>query len=189
MRLFKIFLASPGDTEAERLAAEDAVDEINKSTGSRDDFRLELLKWENDTYSSIGEDGQDVINKQIGSDYQIFVGIMWKKFGSPTKRAGSGTEEEFQLAYDRYDKKKDIHIMFYFNSSPIPQDADLVQAQKVKEFKSKIQDLGVYHKPFENTKDFEQKLRMDLQRYVTDLLKVEVESNQVTAVSEKRSTK
>ena len=175
MRLFKIFLASPGDTEAERLAAEDAVDEINKSTGSRDDFRLELIKSENDTYSSIGEDGQDVINKQIGSDYQIFVGIMWKKFGSPTKRAGSGTEEEFQLAYDRYDKKKDIHIMFYFNSSPIPQDADLIQAQKVKDFKTKIEGLGVYHKPFETTKDFERNLRMDLNRYVKDVLKAEIQ--------------
>ncbi len=73
MRLFKIFLASPGDTEAERIAAEEVVDEINKSIGSRDNFRLELLKWENDTYPSVGEDGQDVINKQIGRDYQIFV--------------------------------------------------------------------------------------------------------------------
>jgi hypothetical protein len=28
MKLFKIFLASPGDTKAERTAAEEAVDEI-----------------------------------------------------------------------------------------------------------------------------------------------------------------
>lgn len=176
MRLFKIFLASPGDTKEERLAAEDVVDEINKSTGSRDDFRLELVKWENDTYSSIGEDGQDVINKQIRGDYHIFVGIMWKKFGSPTKRAGSGTEEEFQLAYDRYDNKKDIHIMFYFNSMPIPQDTDYTQAQKVKDFKTKIEDLGVYHKSFEKTKDFEKNLRMDLNRYIKDVLKAEIQN-------------
>jgi len=135
MRLFKIFLASPGDTSDERNSAEDVIDEINKTTGPRDNYRLELLKWETDTYSAVGEDGQDVINKQIGIDYQIFVGVMWKKFGSPTKRTGSGTEEEFKLAYERHEKKKDIHIMFYFNTAPIPQDADLVQAQKVKEFR------------------------------------------------------
>ncbi len=58
----------------------------------------------------MGEDSQDVINKQIGSDYHIFVGIMWKKFGTETKRAGSGTEEEFSLAYDRYKKNKDIQM-------------------------------------------------------------------------------
>ncbi len=186
MRLFKIFLASPGDTEAERIAAEEVVDEINKSIGSRDNFRLELLKWENDTYPSVGEDGQDVINKQIGRDYQIFVGVMWKKFGSPTKRAGSGTEEEFQHAYDRYSNKKDIQIMFYFNSAPIPQDADLMEAQKVKDFKKKIEDLGAYHKPFDSTNDFEKMLRMDLTRYVKDIL---IKSNEViesTFVTEQR---
>ncbi len=186
MRLFKIFLASPGDTEAERLAAEEVVDEINKSIGSRDNFRLELLKWENDTYPSVGEDGQAVINKQIGSDYQIFVGIMWKKFGSPTKRAGSGTEEEFQLAYDRYTDKKDIQIMFYFNTSPIPQDADLMQAQKVKDFKKKIEDLGAYHKPFDSSKDFEKKLRMDLTRYVKDKLKEEIATIAASSSKEQR---
>ncbi len=186
MRLFKIFLASPGDTDAERLVAEEAVEEINKSIGSRDNFRLELLKWENDTYPSVGEDGQDVINKQIGSDYQIFVGIMWKKFGSPTKRAGSGTEEEFNLAYDRYRRKKDIQIMFYFNSAPIPQDADLVQFQKVREFKKKIEDLGAYHKPFDSTKDFEKSLRMDLTRYVKDIIKEEIQEAVISKPEELR---
>ena len=175
MRLFKIFLASPSDTNDERNSAEEVVDEINKSIGSRDNFRLELLKWENDTYPSVGEDGQDVINKQIGSDYQIFVGIMWKKFGSPTKRAGSGTEEEFNLAYERFNNKKDIQIMFYFNLTPLPQDIDLEQFQKVREFKKKIEGLGAFHKSFNSTKEFEKSLRMDLTRYVKDVLKEELQ--------------
>ncbi|MGL4630516.1 MAG: hypothetical protein ACRCVT_04845, partial [Leadbetterella sp.] len=186
MQHFKIFLASPSDTEAERRAADEVVDEINKSIGSRDNFRLELLKWENDTYPSMGEDGQDVINKQIGGDYQIFVGIMWKKFGKPTKRAGSGTEEEFELAYDRFMKKNDIQIMFYFNSCPIPQDADLVQFQKVREFKRKIENLGAYHKPFDSTKDFEKNLRMDLTRYVKDILKEEIKEAVINKHEEKQ---
>ncbi len=60
--------------------------------------------------------------------------------------------------------------MFYFNSSPIPQDADFMQAQKVKEFREKIENLGAYHKSFESTKKFEKALRMDLTRYVKDTL-------------------
>jgi len=170
MRLFKIFLASPGDTKDDRLIAEKVVDEVNKSTGSRDNFRLELLKWEIDTYPSVGEDGQDVINQQIGNDYDIFVGIMRNKFGSPTKRADSGTEEEFLIAYKRYTNKEIVQIMFYFNSAPIPRDADLMQAQKVNEFKERIGDLGVYHKPFDKTEDLERMLRMDLTGYVKDVL-------------------
>ncbi len=186
MRHFKIFLASPSDTDNERLKAEEVVEEINKSIGSRDNFRLELLKWEKDTYPSMGEDGQDVINKQIGNDYQIFVGIMWKKFGTPTKRAGSGTEEEFNLAYDRYTSKKDIQIMFYFNSAPIPQDADLEQFQKVRDFKKKIEGLGAYHQSFDSTISFEKSLRMDLTRYVKDILKKEIQEAVISKPEEQQ---
>lgn len=171
MKHFKIFLASPGDTATERILAEEVVSEINRTIGSRDEFHLDLLKWENNTYPAIGEDGQDVISKQIGGDYQIFIGLMWKKFGTPTKRAGSGTEEEFELAYDRYSKKKDIQIMFYFNGLSIPQDSNLEDFQKVLAFKKKIEGLGAYHFTYENAKAFEKLLREHLICYIKDLLK------------------
>ncbi|CAE6518972.1 conserved hypothetical protein [Nitrosomonas nitrosa] len=169
MKLYKIFLASPGDTETERKLANDVVSEINKTIGSRNHFRLELLKWENNTYPTFGEDVQDIINKQIGSDYQIFVGIMWKKFGTPTKRAGSGTAEEFELAYNRYVKTKDIQIMFYFNNSPIPQDADFEQFQNVKNFKKKLEALGGYCCSYDTPKSFEKLLREHLTSYLLDI--------------------
>lgn len=174
MKQFKIFLASPGDTSEERKAVESVIEEINKTSGSRDQFNLELVKWETDTYSSIGVDGQDVINRQIGTDYNIFVGIMWKKFGSPTLRAESGTEEEFDIAYNRYlEDKQGIDIMFYFNSSPYPQDSDLGQIKKVQIFKQKLQDLGVLHKSYKNSQEFEKELRMDLTRLAKDKLLAE----------------
>ena len=173
MRHFKIFLASPGDTSEERQLAEEVVAEINRTIGSRDEFHLDLLKWENNTYPSIGADGQDVISKQIGSDYHIFIGLMWKKFGTPTKRAGSGTEEEFELAYNRYSQKKDIQIMFYFNGTSIPQDSNLEDFQKVLTFKKKIEELGAYHFTYQNAKGFEKLLREHLTGYIKDLLKAE----------------
>lgn len=174
MKYFKIFLASPGDTLEERQIAEEVVAEINRTIGSRDEFHLDLLKWEYNTYPSIGEDGQDVISKQIGSDYQIFIGIMWKKFGTPTKRAGSGTEEEFELAYKRYSQKNDIQIMFYFNGSSIPQDSNLDDFQKVLLFKKKIEGLGAYHFTYQNAKGFEKLLREHLTCYIKDILKLDV---------------
>ncbi|PYL26201.1 MAG: hypothetical protein DMF37_02915 [Verrucomicrobia bacterium] len=45
----------------------------------------------------MGADAQDVINHQL-AEYDIFLGIMSCRFGSPTKRAHSGTEEEFNRA-------------------------------------------------------------------------------------------
>jgi hypothetical protein len=61
--------------------------------------------------------------------------------------------------------------MFYFNSAPIPQEADFLQAQKVKDFKKSLQDLGTYYFHYSSSKGFEKQLRMDLTRYVKDLLK------------------
>jgi hypothetical protein len=103
----------------ERTCAETVINDINHSVGKKDGFQIELLRWETSTYPGLGEDGQDVINQQIGDDYNIFVGIMWKKFGTKTNRAGSGTEEEFNRAYQQYNEKKSIQIMFYFRTDHI----------------------------------------------------------------------
>ena len=154
--IYKAFLASPGDTKEEREIADNVINEINSSIGVLHDFRVELLKWEKDSYPSLGEDGQAVINEQLGSDYDIFIGIMFKKFGSPTLRAESGTEEEFMRAYESFKSVGNKKIMFYFNMSPLPQqDFNLEQYGKVLDFKQKIAELGCYYFQYNNAKEFE----------------------------------
>jgi hypothetical protein len=40
------------------------------------------------------------VNAQIGfSSIDLFIGILWKKFGTPTKRGDSGSAEEFEKCY------------------------------------------------------------------------------------------
>lgn len=173
---YKVFLASPDDSAEERRISEKIVGDLNETIGSRNGFIIELLKWENSTYPEFGEDGQDVINKQIGDDYDIFIGVMWKKFGTPTKRAGSGTEEEFERAYKRYKGDNRLKIMFYFNQDSIPQDADLEQFSKVKEFKRKVSDLGGLYWLYSGSSNFEDLLRRHLTNCVLDLRKSQ-ESN------------
>lgn len=173
MRIFKVFLASPSDTINERAIAAEVVNEINLSTGSRDDFRIELLRWENDTYPNFGVDSQNVINTQIGSDYDIFIGVMWKKFGTPTLNADSGTEEEFKIAYQTFQNGGNVTIMFFFNNCTLPHDLDVEQFLKVREFKEKIQSLGSLYKTYETIGEFEKSLRIDLTRCVKDKLKFE----------------
>lgn len=52
--------------------------------------------FETDIMPGFGSDPQAVINEQINDDFDIFVGLLKGKFGTPTPRAGSGTEEEFR---------------------------------------------------------------------------------------------
>lgn len=164
--IYKCFIASPSDTQPERDAIDIVLKDINQTLGEQLDFRIESRKWENDSIPSFGEDGQSIINEQLLNDYQLFIGIMWNRFGSPTKRAESGTEEEFFQAYKKFIEQKDIQIMLYFNEANInPNELDLEQLQKVRSFKTKVSDLGSLYSPFNGTTDFTEKLRKHLYSY------------------------
>ncbi len=171
--LLQVFVASPGDVTDERTLLADVVAEFNKTWGTRNGVMLELLRWETDSRPGFGADAQDVINNQIGDEYDIFIGIMWGRFGSQTKRAESGTEEEFNRAYARLiDSPNTVQIMFYFKDAGIPPSKiDTAQLQKVQEFKGKISGEygGLYHS-FESPEQFQTSVRMHLSTVVQDWL-------------------
>ena len=77
------------------------------------------MRWETHAYPNFGIDAQDVINEQIPDDYDLFVGIMWCRYGTPTGRAGSGTVEEFERAKARYDADKNsVQLMVVLRMKP-----------------------------------------------------------------------
>ncbi len=169
----QVFVASPGDVGDERRILETVIREHNLML-SRSDVHLDLIKWETHTYPAIGADAQDVVNQQIGDEYDIFIGIMWGRFGSPTKRAESGTKEEFERALNRYiSSEGSVQIMFYFKEAGIPPSKiDPRQLSNIQEFKRRIaKDHGVLYKEFETAEDFQTKVRMHLGLVVQDWIK------------------
>jgi len=56
-----------------------------------DGIRVELIRWEDDVAPQIADGPQPVVNEQVES-YEIFLGVLAKRFGTPTGVAGSGTE-------------------------------------------------------------------------------------------------
>ncbi len=137
-----IFLASPGDVEAEREQARQVIQEINRTIGQDKEVRFDVVGWETNAYPSYGSDGQDIINQQIAdmAKYDLFLGILWNRFGQPTPRAGSGTEEEFDRAAASYSQTGRPNIMFYFNQTPsnLTSLRDTEQKMKVLQFKEKV---------------------------------------------------
>ena len=174
--LLQVFVASPSDLVDERKVLEEVIDEINLTWSDAHNIRLELVKWETHTRPEFGEDGQDVINRQIGDEYDIFLGVMWGRFGSCTNRADSGTEEEFDRAYSRLKTSPgSVQIMFYFKDAGIPPSKmDPAQLVKVQEFKRKIASEygGLYHE-FESLDEFGMKSRIHLSKLLQDWLKPE----------------
>lgn len=164
-----VFVASPADVLEERERLDEVVAEIN-STWSRDvGVRLELIKWETYAVPDLGADGQDVINRSVPPDFDIFIGIMWQRFGTPTNRAASGTLEEFQAAKKRHDNDpSSVRVMFYFKDEPIsPSKIDPLQLQKLADFKKELGQVGLYWH-FDDASHFEKLVRIHLQRILQD---------------------
>lgn len=165
--ILDVFIASPGDVIDERGILEDIIRDLNNEWSKSLNIRLEPVMWETSSYPDLGIDAQDVINKQIDS-YDIFIGIMWKHFGTPTGRAGSGTEEEFDIAYQKYLENPDqIKIMLYFNNASHPiNEIDVDQLKGVFDFKEKVKEKGVYYREYKSPEEFTQQVRLHLTRQI-----------------------
>ena len=159
------FVASPADVEDERNKLEEIVRELNLTWSKELGARLDLIRWETHAYPGVGPSAQDVINQQIGDEYDVFIGIMWGKFGSPTGSSESGTEEEFNRAWQRHKADSAVRIMFYFKDTPIaPSKLDPEQLAKIQSFKEEIKSEGVFHWSFQTVEEFEGLLRIHLAR-------------------------
>jgi hypothetical protein len=178
-RVIKIFLASPSDVETERDALSSLIREINDVLAflvPERSLRLELLRYETHTYPDIGQ-AQEVINRQIPSEYDIFIGVMWKRCGTPTASSQSGTIEEFQRAISRRERTGLPIIMFYFCDEPVPfpNGDDLEQLAKVVRFREEL-NLKGYTLSYPTRAEFRDHVRAGLLRAVADLLGGRIEN-------------
>ncbi len=97
VHVFRIVVASPGDVQAERDALPAVLEELNRGIAATQRLRLELGRWETDAYPGFHPQGpQGLIDPILRiEDCDVLLGIFWKRFGTPTTEAGSGTEHEF----------------------------------------------------------------------------------------------
>ena len=144
VRIFRIFVSSPGDVVEERALMDEIVDSINRIDGQLLGVRLELFRWEDDVVPQIGPKPQQVVDNQTPG-YDVYVGIMSTRFGTPTGRYGSGTEKEFKGALRQWKAAGAPWIMFYFDDSPkdLRDSRKIEQYLKVTQFREKLQTQGI----------------------------------------------
>jgi hypothetical protein len=173
-RILKVFVASPNDVIEERNALAKLIGDINDVLvylAPEKQLRLELVRYETHAYPDLGRP-QDVINREIPIDYDIFVGIMWKRVGTPTDTADSGTVEEFTRACQRREKSLLPRIMFYFCDQPIsmPTPSEIEQLVKVIEFKNRLASQGLTSS-YPSHGEFGEHIRGGLLRAIRDILR------------------
>lgn len=171
---YRIFLASPSDLREEREAIDAVISELNENYGNQNNIIIELLKWETNSAPAISNDSvQAIINNDI-PEYDLFIGLLWMKFGTPTKLYGSGTEEEFEFAHAKFLKDPNsIQILFYFkNAFPATfDDIDPEQLIKVKKFKSSLSNKHILYWDYEENEDLCRFLRTHIPARIESLRK------------------
>lgn len=95
---------------------------------------------------------------------------MWTRFGTGTRRAGSGTVEEFQRAYKKHlENPNQVKIMFYFKNAPVPP-SELIPEQlaRIKSFQQDLGEKGGYYRTFTSRDEFAQLVSMHLSGQVQE---------------------
>jgi hypothetical protein len=154
--ILQVFVASPSDVAEERAALEDVIRELNSTWGRTLGCRLDLVRWETHAVPGMGQDAQDVVNRSVPQDADIFIGILWSRFGTPTHRAESGTREEFDIAFARYRRDQNaVRLMFYFKDEALaPSQIDPEQLRQIQQFRRELGNLGALYSPFNTLEEF-----------------------------------
>ncbi|TXK74893.1 hypothetical protein [Mesonia sp. K4-1] len=162
----RLLISRPSDVKNELDSIKLITEEISKTLGDQNNYILELINWDQDTYTQIGDDAQDVLNKQFKNKYEILIGIIWSKIGTETKRDKSGTVEEINLAISNPNKEQ----LIYFNTQT-PGDMssiDPYQLIKINDFKKDLQNKGVLYKEYSSIQKFESLFRLNLINLIND---------------------
>ena len=183
---YTLFVASPSDLSEERLAVDEIIQELNLVYGNQNNLIIEVLKWE--THSAPGISNvhpQEIINQDIGNEYDLFLGLLWNKFGTKTESADSGTEEEFLLAYKRFKEgEENFQILFYFKTAPPKSmnDINWKNLKKIEEFKNSISEKHVLYWEFDTLENLKSLLRIHIPKRIESITRNKITSIKTESV-------
>ena len=172
---YKILIASPSDVQDERESINEVINELNNTYGSRSDVILEIIKWETHSAPAASEsDIQNQIDKDLGADYDLFIGILWKRFGTPTSKYESGTEQEFVNAFKKFkNDPNSIQILFYFKTSAPTKLSEIepLELGKVNKFRHDLGNKSILYWDFNTSEELQKFLRIHIPKRIDELKK------------------
>lgn len=176
---YHVFLASPGDVQLERQQVRRFFDDYNRHTAHLWNTRFELIDWENCASIGVGRP-QELITQQTLDKYRdslvLVIGLMAQRFGSPSGKAESGTEEECEWALQQHAATGFPELKWYFRKiekleiDPDHVDESVAQWSKVKAFRQRFDDPArrVWCAEYPGAEGFADVLRKDLNLWLAD---------------------
>ena len=165
LQRIKIFIASPRDLEKERVIFRDVVNHVNEVKAHSQNLHLVAVGWE-DTLPGKGRP-QALINEDVKAS-DLFIMLLWRRWGTPTGEYSSGVEEEYEIARASSNSKGNPQIWMYFRSVPDEMLADPgPQLRKVLQFRAKIErEHKFLFITYEDENDWAAKFEVHLCRWI-----------------------
>jgi len=137
----QIFVSCPGDIQEEIKLVETACKTVNETHRINCNLIFTVKEWSS-IVGQVGERPQGIINR-IFANYDIYLGIWHKRFGSNTGKIdtntnndyGSGSKEEFELAFANWQVYQYPEIYLFFKKFASVDDDEIDQMKLVKDFK------------------------------------------------------
>jgi hypothetical protein len=168
VRLVRVAMCSPM-LGAERECVRQAIEELNLAIAPILGSRLECVDWENHSTPGVGTHPQDVVSKSLLVNYDVFLGIIGDRLGTPTPKARSGTEEEFDIALADHRASRITDLLLYFRED---WKAGL-DAERIASFRAKAASEGVYFFEFKDDRDLSRLARLHLARVLNKIVNPE----------------
>jgi hypothetical protein len=172
VRQFVAFVASPGDLPRERDALRRAAQSVNDAIGRRFGLSIVIEGWEQ-VQPALGRP-QAVINPRV-NDCDIFIGLLSRRWGTPTGVFSSGFEEEYERALELVADGRPAIGLFFRELSEEEVDDAGKQLQQVLAFQERVREQRIaLYATFQSTEELELKL----QTFLSDFLAEQISTSQ-----------
>ena len=169
--ILTIFVSGPSDVDSEKAALRHVVADLSDRLMRTHKVTLRVVGWPEDIRPGVNIDAQAEIQRQLGADFDIYLGILGTRFGTPTRNAGSGTEDEFEQSVTQLRRdSRSLRVLFYFKTGAVDpfHELEIEQLQNVKKFRASLRSRGVVYRDFGDTTAFVTMVQQHLERLIND---------------------
>lgn len=168
--LLTIFISGTSETDADRTALKGILQNLSQIIELTQNTSIRVVTWPDDFNPGVNEDPQMEIKRQLKNEYDIYLGLLGSRFGSPTPRAESGTVEELYDAIAQFHQDtSSLRVLFYFKkSNDNTLSLDTKQLQQVQDFKENLSELGVLYKEIKDTNELLEVVPKDLLKLIVN---------------------
>ena len=161
---YTVFVSSPGGLDDEKAVVFEEIEAFSRESAKDHKPPLRVIAWPTDIAAGTAGYGQGVINRQT-SHLDILVCLVGTRMGTPTPRANSGTEEEFDCAMEAILRGHPIQLLLLFSDIAVhPQSIDPHQLLLVRAFREKAARLGVLYHTFSHLNQLRHLFQVSLQK-------------------------